>query len=143
MARLRDFWSNRQNRHTMMWVFGVLGVLALAFGLFTFFSAWNDMHSHAERLEEFPHDLTDADDSTLLLVVAHTREMEKSELRRWQGVMFMGMGIFILGLAYLASPEKEESEPSNGESFIPAEPPLADETDSLIQPPPVDAPPTA
>lgn len=113
MARLREFWANRQNRHTMMWVFGVLGVLALAFGMFTFFSAWNDIHSHTERLEEFPHNLTNADDSTLLLVAAHRRELEKSTLRRWQGVMFMGLGLFTLGVAYLASPEPEAPTSAN------------------------------
>ena len=111
MSALRAFWGDPQKRLIVTWVFAVLGVLVLLYGLYTYIDAHQDYSRLDKQLKEFPYDLTSADQYTLLLVAKLRRDQDKAEARRGQGMMVLGVGLFGLGLAYLFYPERKATPP--------------------------------
>ncbi len=101
--RFRAFWSDSERRRTFAWLFGVLAVLALLYGGYTFLEAHNrytELNATVEKLGP-PADPNDPSNVGFALML---RDRDKAENRRWQGVMFMGLGLIGLGLAYLSAP---------------------------------------
>lgn len=106
MAAIRAFWSDAQKRRTLMWVVGALGALVLLFGAYTFFEAHNrytELNGVIERLGP----PTDPNDPSITAFALMVRDRDRAEVRRGQGVMFLGLGLLGLGLAYLIAPGRE------------------------------------
>ncbi len=135
-AALRAFWANRQQRRTVMWVLGAVGVLVLAFGAYTYLDARNEINRIEERkdrfLAAFPTaevdgevrpDLQNATQADLLWLALQRRNQEKAEVRQGQGVMAVGLGLLTLGLAYLVAPTGER--PASVDSSTGGAPPVA------------------
>lgn len=132
IAALRAFWANRQQRRTVMWVLGAVGVLVLAFGAYTYLDARNEINDIEARkdrfLAAFPTtevdgemrpDLRDASQADLLWLALQRRNQDKAEVRRSRGVMGVGLGLLTLGLAYLVAPTDERpasADPSAGDT---------------------------
>lgn len=132
IAALRAFWANRQQRRTVMWVLGAVGVLVLAFGAYTYLDARNEINDIEARkdrfLAAFPTtevdgemrpDLREASQADLLWLALQRRNQDKAEVRRSQGVMGVGLGLLTLGLAYLVAPTGERpasADPSAGDA---------------------------
>lgn len=132
IAVLRAFWANRQQRRTVMWVLGAVGVLVLAFGAYTYLDARNEINDIEARkdrfLAAFPTtevdgemrpDLRNASQADLLWLALQRRNQDKAEVRRSRGVMGVGLGLLTLGLAYLVAPTDERpasADPSAGDT---------------------------
>lgn len=128
IAALRDFWANRQQRRTVMWVLGAVGVLVVAYGAYTYVDARREIDRAEDRKNEilaaFPTvevegemqpDLRDASQTDLLLLALQRRNQDKADQRSNQGIMFTGIGIVVLGLAYLVAPTgKPAVSPDDG-----------------------------
>ncbi|MEP0763274.1 MAG: hypothetical protein HRF48_11125 [Chloroflexota bacterium] len=128
IAALRDFWANRQQRRTVMWVLGAVGVLVVAYGAYTYVDArreYNRIEDGKDRfLATFPTaevqgelqpDLTEASQTDLLWLALQRRNQDKADQRSNQGIMFTGIGIVVLGLAYLVAPTgKPAVSPDDG-----------------------------
>ncbi len=107
MNALRAFWSDRQRRRTLAWVLGVIGALLLLFGGYTLLEAHNkydELSAVIDRLGP-PTDPNDASNAAFALML---RDRDKAAVRRGQGVMWIGIGVIGLGLAYIAAPEADD-----------------------------------
>lgn len=136
IAALRAFWANRQQRRTVMWVLGTVGVLLLALGAYTYLDARSEINSIEERkdrfLAAFPTaevdgelrpDLQSATQADLLWLALQRRNQEKAEVRQGRGVMVVGLGLLTLGLAYLVAPTGQR--PATADSATGGAPPAA------------------
>jgi multisubunit Na+/H+ antiporter MnhB subunit len=130
MNIIRDFWADRQRRQTAMWVVGALGVIVLLFGGYVFLEA----HNEYTRLDGTATALgrpTDPNDPSNRMLALLLRERDAAQVRRWQGVMFIGLGLVGLGTAYLLAPERpkaplasaDAAKPSSGEMPFSDKPP--------------------
>jgi|GEM_PF-2640169 len=134
IAALRAFWANRQQRRTVMWVLGAVGVLVLAYGAYNYLDARNEINRIEERkdsfLAAFPTtevdgelrpDLQNATQADLLWLALQRRNQEKAEVRQGRGVMAVGLGLLTLGLTYLVAPtgERAASAESSGNNAPP------------------------
>ena len=106
MSIFRNFWADHQKRRTVMWVLGVLGVLLLTYGLYTLITA-HDRYTTLRDAVEALGPPTDPNDTSNLAFAMLLRDRDRAEKRRWQGVMFAGMGMVGLGIAYLFRPDAE------------------------------------
>lgn len=127
----RSFWADAQLRKTVMWIIGTLGLAILVYGAYTYYDAnhtINDLDHKADVLRsQYPTvevdgeekiDLRDAPQTDLMLLAMYRRDSQKAEVTRNRGVMFVGIGIIGLALAYLVAPE-EKSGPQSGENSLP------------------------
>ena len=106
MTVIRAFWSNPHQRRTVAWVVGALAALVLLYGGYTFL----DAHRRYTELSEVVERLgppTDPNDPSNLSFAMMMRDRDRAMLRRWQGVMFLGIGFVGLGLAYTIYPAGE------------------------------------
>lgn len=128
IATLRTFWASRQQRRTVMWVLGAVGVLVVAYGAYNYVDARREI----DRIEEgkdrflaaFPTtevegemqpDLRDASQTDLLWLALQRRNQDKADQRSNEGMMYAGIGIIVLGLAYLVAPTgKAAPSPDDG-----------------------------
>lgn len=104
MNVLRAFWMDQQRRHTLAWVLGVVGALILLAGGYTLLEAhskYTELSAVIDRLGP-PEDPNDASNAAFALML---RDRDKAGVRRGQGVMWIGIGVIGLGLAYVAKPE--------------------------------------
>ncbi len=128
IAALRAFWANRQQRRTVMWVLGAVGALVVVYGAYTYVDArreFNRIEDGKDRfLATFPTaevqgemrpDLSEASQTDLLWLALQRRNQDKADQRSNQGIMFTGIGIIVLGLAYLVAPTgKPAPSPDDG-----------------------------
>ncbi len=134
IVAFRAFWANRQQRRTVMWVLGAVGVLVVAYGVYNYVDAQREIDRAEDKKNEilaaFPTaevegemqpDLRDASQTDLLLLALQRRNQDKAEQRRGQGMMLAGIGIIVLGLAYLVAPTGKPAP-----SFDDGAPPPAD-----------------
>ena len=133
IAALRSFWASRQQRRTVMWVVGAVGLLVVAYGAYTYVDARREIQRADDKKDEilaaFPTaevdgvmqpDLRDASQTDLLLLALQRRNRDKAEQRSGQGMMVTGIGIVVLGLAYLVAPTGKPAVPAGDNA-----PPLA------------------
>ncbi len=131
MNGTRAFWSNRQQRKTVMWVFAVVGLVILAYGAYTYYDAnrtIDDLNQRADALRsQYPTievdgeekiDLRDAPQTDLMLLAMIRRDTDKAEIRRNRGIMYAGIGIIVLALAYLVAPEGTGTTSASGDDGI-------------------------
>jgi hypothetical protein len=113
-----------EKRRILMWVMGALGVLVVLFGVYTFLEAHNkysELNGVIERLGP----PTDPNDPSNMAFALMMRDRDKAETRRWQGIMFLGVGLVGLGLAYLISPPgQDKPSPEAADSLPPSDTPL-------------------
>ncbi|MCZ7539905.1 MAG: hypothetical protein M5U29_08345 [Anaerolineae bacterium] len=128
IAALRGFWANHQQRRTIMWVLGAVGLLVVAYGAYTYIDArreYNRIEDGKDRfLAAFPTaevqgemqtDLSEASQTDLLWLALQRRNQAKADQRSSQGIMLTGIGIVVLGLAYLVAPTgKPAASPDDG-----------------------------
>jgi hypothetical protein len=130
MNIVRDFWADRQRRQAAMWVVGALGVITLLVGGYVFLEA----HNEYTRLDDTATALgppTDPDDPSNRMFALLLRDRAAAQVRRWQGVMFIGLGLAGVGVAHLLAPERPQAprasanaaKPSSGEMPFSDKPP--------------------
>jgi hypothetical protein len=100
-----------------MWIVGAFGVVVLGIGVYILIDAQREVNDLQDKLDQYPHDLRDTnlDVYEYQLLGLWNRDLDKAEARRGQGVMFVGIGFMILGLAYLlapGTPQKSDEVPS-------------------------------
>jgi uncharacterized membrane protein YidH (DUF202 family) len=117
IASLRAFWANRQQRRTVMWALGAVGVLVVAYGAYNYVDARREIDRVEEGRDRFlaafptteidgelQPDLREASQTDLLWLALQRRNETNADQRANQGIMFAGIGIIVLGLAYLVAP---------------------------------------
>lgn len=128
IAILHAFWANRQQRLTVMWVLGAVGVLVVVYGAYNYVDArreYDRIEDGKDRfLTKFPTtevqgelqpDLTEASQTDLLWLALQRRNQTRADQRSNRGMMFAGIGIIVLGLAYLVAPTgKPAPSPDDG-----------------------------
>jgi hypothetical protein len=133
----RDFWANRQNRKTVMWVIAAVSLFMIVYAVLQIVPAQLDYMDLSDELEQkndqidayvaqFPTsevdgvikpDLTNATQADLLFLATMKREERETFNRRVDaineralGVRIAGIGIVGLALAYLVAPESKGPE---------------------------------
>ncbi len=112
LAPLRALAANDQRRRYLALVIATLGVLALVFGIYTFLEAhskYTELSAVVERLGP-PTDPNDASNHAFALLL---RDRDRAGTRRFEGVMFMGLALATLGVAYLVAPTHRPAVPSD------------------------------
>ncbi len=105
LASLRAFAANDQLRRYLTLVIATIGVLALLFGGYTFLEAhskYTELNAVVERLGP-PTNPNDASNHAFALLL---RDRDRAETRRFEGVMFMGLALAVLGVAYMVAPTR-------------------------------------
>lgn len=122
LNRLRAFWADHERRRTIAWLCAVLGGLALIYGALAFITAHNEYTQLAETAERIgpPTDPNDPSNTAFALLL---RERDQAQNRRWQGLMFVGLGVVGVGLAFLFFPEAAKTQPVDITAAPPGEPP--------------------
>lgn len=116
---LRNFWHDRQKRQTTAIICGVIGALALLYGLYTTIDAHWEYNRLSDQFENTPIDVTSVDRYDAMWLAMIRRDMMRAQTRRGRGVLFLGAGLVGLGLAYFFYPTDPKAPPTATENILP------------------------
>ncbi|HEX3053537.1 MAG TPA: hypothetical protein VHP83_22955 [Aggregatilineaceae bacterium] len=118
---IRSFWCNYTRRKIAMGVLGILGLLVLIFGLYTYFDADRDYSKLDKERAEISETVQPGVDDPMILVAKY-RDWKEAKNRREGSIFYIGMGLIGLGLAYFVSPEgKAQVDDTETPSFVAAQ----------------------
>jgi flagellar biosynthesis/type III secretory pathway M-ring protein FliF/YscJ len=144
----RDFWTNRQQRKTVMWVLLAVSVLVLVFGVYTaidgqrqYMTSSDDIKSIQNRLSqlELPYmveengqtqlDLSQASqEDQMMLALVKREELQARNHRadafnqRSTGIRIIGIAVVGFALTYLVAPERKREPASDATNPVPPSP---------------------
>jgi flagellar biosynthesis/type III secretory pathway M-ring protein FliF/YscJ len=145
---VRKFWTNRQQRQTIMWVLLAVSVLVLALGAYTaidgqrrYMKSADDIKSIQNRLSqlELPYmveengqmqlDLSNASqEEQMMLALVKREELQARNHRadafnqRSSGIRIIGIAVVGFALTYLVAPERKREPASDTTNPVPPSP---------------------
>jgi flagellar biosynthesis/type III secretory pathway M-ring protein FliF/YscJ len=145
---VRNFWTDRQQRKTVMWVTLAISVVVLAFGTYTaidgqrqYMKVSDDLKDVQIRLTQIEQqymvekdgqmqlDLSNASQEEQMMLALVKREELQTRNRRAEafnhrssGIRIIGIAVVGLALTYLVAPERKREPVSDATNPIPPSP---------------------